>query len=97
MGIGFLVALLIIATIREVFGAGAFAGYEISFMENFKIPVLTAAPGGFLVYGIVIAIMNKLTEKRGGVKKKSFSCEGCPSHGTCSGKCGEAEAKEGNA
>ena len=38
---------------------------------------------GFLVYGIVIAVMNKLTEKKGGVKRKSFSCEGCPSSATC--------------
>ena len=49
MGIGFLVALLIIATIREVFGAGSFAGIEIPFMQNFAIPVLVKAPGGFLV------------------------------------------------
>ena len=83
MGIGFLVALLIIATIREVFGAGSFAGIEIPFMQNFAIPVLVKAPGGFLVYGIVIAVMNKLTEKKGGVKRKSFSCEGCPSSAIC--------------
>ena len=83
MGIGFLVALLIIATIREVLGNGSFAGLEIPFMQVFKIPTLVQAPGGFLVYGIVIAIMNKLTEKQGGVKKKSFSCEGCPSAHIC--------------
>ena len=83
MGIGFLVALLLIATIREVFGAGSFAGIEIPFLKDFAIPVLVQAPGGFLVYGIVIAIMNKLTEKRGGVKRKSFSCEGCPSSSLC--------------
>ena len=84
MGIGFLVALLIMATIREVIGNASFAGIEISFLTNYKIPILTQAPGGFLVYGIVIAVMNKLTEKKGGVKRKSFSCEGCPSNGTCS-------------
>ena len=83
MGIGFLVALVLIATVREVLGAGTFAGIEIPFMENLKIPVLVMAPGGFLVYGIIIAIMNKLTEKRGGVKRKSFSCEGCPSSHLC--------------
>lgn len=83
MGVGFLVALLVIAAIREVLGNGSFAGIEIPFMQSFKIPVLVQAPGGFLVYGIVIAIMNKLTEKRGGVKKKSFSCEGCPSAAAC--------------
>ncbi len=83
MGIGFLVALVLIATVREVLGAGTFAGIEIPFMKDLKIPVLVMAPGGFLVYGIIIAIMNKLTEKRGGVKRKSFSCEGCPSSHLC--------------
>ena len=38
---------------------------------------------GFLVYGLVIALMNKLNEKRGGVKRKSFSCDGCPSAHLC--------------
>ena len=103
MGVGFLVALLLIATIREVLGAGAFAGIEIPFMQAIKIPVLVQAPGGFLVYGIVIAVMNKLTEKRGGVKRKSFSCEGCPSASVCAKtSCTEltelvAEACEKNA
>ena len=111
MGIGFLVALLLIATIREVFGAGSFAGIEIPVLKDFAIPVLVQAPGGFLVYGIVIAVMNKLTESRGGVKKKSFSCEGCPSSSICNKtSCTElleltaettetpatTEAKEGN-
>lgn len=83
MGIGFLVALLLMATIREVFGAGSFAGMEIPFLVNYKIPVLCQAPGGFLVFGILIAVMNKLTAKKGGVKRKSFSCEGCPTAHVC--------------
>ena len=83
MGIGFLVALVLMATIREVVGNASFAGIEIPFLQSFKIPVMTQAPGGFLVYGILIAIMNKITEKKGGVKKKSFSCEGCPSSAVC--------------
>ena len=97
MGIGFLVALLLMATIREVFGAGSFAGIEIPFLNELKIPILTQAPGGYLVFGILIAIMNKLTEKRGGVKKKSFSCEGCPSAASCKGGCEvKTEEKEEN-
>ncbi|MBR7117006.1 MAG: electron transport complex subunit E [Clostridia bacterium] len=83
MGLGFLLALVIISTIREVLGAGSFFGIVIPGVELFKIPVLTQAPGGFLVYGIVIAVMNKLTEKKGGVKRKDFSCEGCPSAHIC--------------
>ncbi len=98
MGIGFLLALLIMATIREVFGAGSFAGIVIPFMEGLKIPVLTQAPGGFLVFGIVIALANKLTAKNGGVKKKSFSCEACPVATTCrKATCGGGDAKEESA
>ena len=83
MGVGFLVALLLMSFIREVFGAGTFFGLEIPFMSSLKISVLTQAPGGFLVYGILIGVMNKLTEKKGGVKRKSFSCESCPSAHLC--------------
>ena len=83
MGIGFLVALVLMALLREVFGNASFAGIAIPFLENYKIPVLTQAPGGFLVYGILIAVMNKLTEKKGGVKRKSFSCEGCALSAQC--------------
>ena len=83
MGIGFLLALVLMATVREVFGNGTFAGFAIPFLANYKISILTQAPGGFLVYGILIAIMNKITEKRGGVKRKSFSCESCPSSSMC--------------
>ena len=93
MGIGFLVALVAIATLREVPGNASFAGIAIPFLADYKISVLTEAPGGFLVYGIVIALMNKITAKKGGVKRKSFSCEGCPSAGHCDkASCGAAAA-----
>ena len=95
MGLGFLLALVIMATLREVLGNATFAGIEIPFLADYKIPVLTQAPGGFLVYGIVIAVMNKLTEKKGGVKRKSFSCEGCPSSATCNkSTCSNTPNKE---
>ena len=92
MGIGFLVALLAMAVIREVFGAGTvLSGLESMGVEAIKIPfiyehrisILTEAPGGFLIFGIMIAVMNKITAKKGGVKRKSFSCEGCPSAHLC--------------
>lgn len=83
MGIGFLIALLAMATIREVIGAGSFAGFEIPFLSKFKIPVLNQAPGGFLVFGILIAIVNKIGPKKGEEKRKEFSCEGCPSAALC--------------
>jgi electron transport complex protein RnfE len=97
MGLGFLLALIVIATFREVLGNASFAGIAIPFLEGFKIPVLKEAPGGFLVYGIIIAVMNKLTEKRGGVKRKDFSCEGCPSAHLCDKtSCSEITELAGN-
>lgn len=83
MGIGFLLALVAMATIREVFGAGSFLGFEIPFLSDYKISFLTAAPGGFLVYGILIAIVNKIGPKKGAEKRRNFSCEGCPSAHLC--------------
>ncbi len=93
MGLGFLLALLAMATIREVFGNGTFAGLEIPFLKEYHIPILTQAPGGFLVFGLLIALMNKLREKQGGVMKKEFSCESCPSAALC-GKTSCSEVTE---
>ncbi len=93
MGIGFLIALVAMATIREVFGAGSFAGFEIPFLVNYKIPILIQAPGGFLVYGILIAAVNKIGPKKGEKKRKEFSCAGCPSAALC-GKVACAESLE---
>ena len=93
MGIGFLLALLAMATIREVFGAGAFAGIEIPFLVDYKIPILTQAPGGFLIFGILIAVVNAIGPKKGEGKRRNFSCEGCPSASLC-GKVSCAENAE---
>lgn len=96
MGIGFIIALLAMATVREVFGQGTFAGFEIPFLIDYNIPVLTKAPGGFLVFGILIAIVNKIGPKKGEEKRKDFSCAGCPSAPLC-GKTSCSEMIEVNA
>ncbi len=92
MGLGFTLALLAMATVREVIGAGSFAGIEIPYLSQFKIEYFTKAPGGFMVYGLLIAIVYKLTHGKA-PKKKSFGCEGCPSAAHCSHAC-EANVKE---
>ena len=82
MGLGFTLALFLMATIREVFGNGSFAGIEIGFLQNYKISILTQAPGGFFVFGCMIALVNKITHGKA-IKKKEFSCSGCPSASFC--------------
>ncbi len=93
MGLGFLIALVAMATIREILGSGSFAGIEIPFLVNYKIPIFAQAPGGFLVFGILIAIVNKIGPKKGEGKRKNFSCEGCPSASLC-GKVSCSESIE---
>jgi len=82
MGIGFTLALFLMSTIREVFGSGSFCGITIPFISEYKISILTDAPGGFLVFGILIAAVNCFTDGKG-VKKKNFGCAGCPSAAAC--------------
>lgn len=90
MGLGFTIALLAMSTIREVFGAGTFAGIEIPFISTHTIDILIKAPGGLMVYGMLIAVVNIITKGKA-IKKKEFSCAGCPSAGVCNGGCSSAE------
>jgi len=93
MGIGFTLALLSMALVREVLGAGTFAGLEIPFLIDHKIELLAKAPGGLMVYGTLIAVVNKITKGKA-IKKKEFACAGCPSAAACSGNCTETAKEE---
>lgn len=90
MGAGFTLALLLMATIREVLGSGTWMGIPIPVLADNNISIMTMAPGGFLVFGILIAIVGKISGGKN--TKKSFGCAGCPSAEFC-GKtsCGEKE------
>lgn len=90
MGAGFTLALLLMATIREVLGSGTWMGIEIPILSDNNISIMTMAPGGFLVFGILIAIINKISGGKNA--KKSFGCAGCPSAEACNKvSCGEKE------
>ncbi len=93
MGLGFLLALFVIATIREVFGNASFANLEIKFLADYKIAILTQAPGGFFVYGCMIALVNKITKGRA-IKKKEFGCSGCPNVHICKKEVCEKETSQ---
>ncbi len=90
MGLGFTLALLAMATVREVFGAGTFAGIEIPLLADHTIDILVKAPGGLMVYGLLIAAVNVITKGKA-IKKKEFSCAGCPSASICNGGCASKE------
>ena len=93
MGLGFTLALFCMATIRELFGAGSWFGIEIPLLSAFKVPILQASPGGFFVFGCLIAIVNCIGKRE---PKREFSCKGCPSASFCTVKesCGKKTMPE---
>jgi len=82
MGAGFTIALTAMAVVRELIGKGSIAGIEIPFISDYSVSIMTAAPGGFLVFGCLIALVNKITRGRA-IKKKEFNCSICPSAAFC--------------
>lgn len=73
MGVGFTIALLMMSFFREIPGAGSFFGFEL-IPEDFRISIMTMAPGGFFVFGCMIALVNKITKGKA-IKKKEFGCK----------------------
>ena len=91
MGAGFTAALCVMGAIRELFGAGSLMGLSISNTVFDPILIFILPPGGFFVFGVLIAVANKLSEKSGKPVKQTIGCVGCPNATTCSacGKDGE--------
>lgn len=89
MGIGFTAALLLMGIIRELFGAGTIFGLPVTsgFMEPMLIFILP--PGGFFVFGMLVALANKLSKQDG--KHRQAGCGGCP----LKDGCGKLADKEG--
>jgi electron transport complex protein RnfE len=58
MGLGFTFALLVLSTIREALGEGSFLGHK--FIQSDGILLFILAPGAFIVFGYVIAIINRM-------------------------------------
>jgi len=82
MGVGFTAALLAMAFIRELIGTGAINGVQI-FPADFSMLIFILPPGGFFVFGMLIALANKLAEKKGKPKAELHGCESCPMAASC--------------
>ncbi len=90
MGIGFTIAMLMMGSIRELLGAGTLFGLPIT---NGIIPpmlIFILPPGGFFVFGMLIALANKLTGSKNGTNESE--CKGCPISESCA-KSHKEEAK----
>jgi electron transport complex protein RnfE len=89
-GAGFTLALLAIASVREIFGSGSWFGLALPWLSENNTMIFTLAPGGFIVFACLLAVVNKVSKNQ--AAKKELSCAGCPS----AGACGKHVAKEGS-
>ena len=99
MGIGFTATLTVMGIIRELIGAGTI--FSLPVTANFIDPMLIMIlpPGGFFVFGILVAVSNALANKKGKPIVESIGCAGCAENGSCpfagnSEKCEKPDAAE---
>ncbi len=102
MGLGFTLTLCVMGSIRELLGAGTIFGFALFdwLFGVLNLPityepmtVLITPPGGFFVFGCLMALVIWIEYKTNNRIKRSIGCEGCPSAGACAG-CPSAEKAE---
>ena len=94
MGIGFTFALGIMGLVREWFSSGTLFGIEVLTGIVPGMGIFNLAPGGFFVFGVLIAAVNYFTNGKA-LKKKDFGCDGCAMAAMCGGARKEKECQKG--
>ena len=56
----FALFVLVLAALREAFGAASFAGHEIAALKGVRIPLLLQPAGGLILFSILLAVVNRL-------------------------------------
>lgn len=92
MGIGFTLALGVMGLIREFLGSGTAFGISI-YADTAITPagIFMLAPGGFFVFGCLIAAVNYFSKGKA-IKKQEIGCSGCMMASMCGGACDRKEA-----
>ncbi len=83
MGLGFTLSLFAMGTIREIMGAGTWltgTNFEVNIPLDASMTIFIMPAGGFFVLGVIIALVNKLANKK---PPKEIGCKGCPNSAVC--------------
>ena len=95
MGLGFTVGLTFIAAFRELLGNGTVFGAQIMPAAYEPITIFILAPGAFFVLAMLVAVQNKVKNRKAsetGMKPEETGCgsSGCSSCGSsgCSSRTG---------
>lgn len=83
MGAGFTLSLTIISSIREILGSGTWLGFPVTVGAIDPIILFVLPPGGFIVFGIVMGLFNKIVNAVTGENSKCESCQDCSLKDNC--------------
>lgn len=88
MGIGFTATLTLMGAIREILGTGALTFTEEIFIRFIpeSVPsmiIFLLPPGGFFVFGILVAVSNAISKRQGKEVVEHLGCANCPSRAAC--------------
>ena len=89
MGLGFTGTLVVMGSVREVLGAGTLFGVQVMPAAVDPMTVFITPPGGFFVFGCLMALVIWIEIKTNNRNVRSIGCEGCPSASVCGGKCAD--------
>ena len=89
MGLGFTLALVLMGSIREILGSGSWFGIDLTFGVLQPIKLFVMPAGGFMVFGLLVAVVNRLSHYQ--ISWIKMGCQNC--HG-CSGGCCAGEGEE---
>jgi len=94
MGIGYTMVLTAMAIVRELFGAGSLLGHQI-IPEEYTVRILAQTPGGFFMFGMMMALLVWGLDKHGKKFKPEMGCGengcgGCAMADSCTSKEKEA-------
>ncbi len=64
MGLGFTLALTLIAAVRELLGTGAVFGVSLMGVSFEPVLLFILSPGGFLAFGLILGIINAIGNRR---------------------------------
>ncbi|MBR3144596.1 MAG: electron transport complex subunit E [Clostridia bacterium] len=83
MGIGFTAVLTLMGAIREFFGAGTILGFAVTSKFISPMIIFLLPPGGFFVFGMLVALSNALAKRKGKPIVEKMGCENCPAKDSC--------------
>lgn len=78
MGLGFTLTLVLMGCVRELLGAGTLFGVAVLGASFEPMTLFITPPGGFLVFGVLMALVVFIETKLGARVTRKVGCEGCP-------------------